>query len=222
MNPPADPLSRATLLGLVATLQADAEVERGSLARLLHHELGGVLTAARLALSALHGTANEAEAPALAAALAAIEAQILEALEVKRRLVERLHPGLLDHFGVGVALEALYQAACRGAGIALEVKAAATTPPVEGAIALYRLGEAVLEDLLARAPRRVSLSVEVVGAQCRLRVVHDAPPPGFAATPSYTALRLRLRRLHGGLSVRHTRDGFEQVTARLPLPAPAA
>src|SRR5580693_2423232 len=82
-------------------LQNFAEKERSELARNLHDELGGLLTAAKMDLSWLQTRVDQ---PPIGARLTQLGEVLDQAMNVKRRVVEDLRPSLLDHFGLPTAL----------------------------------------------------------------------------------------------------------------------
>src|SRR4029077_3842443 len=102
---PEKPLEARTreLSELSTHLQNFAEKERSELARNLHDELGGLLTAAKMDLSWLQARLGE---PPNERRLAQLGDVLDQAMNVKRRVVEHLRPSLLDHFGLATALRA--------------------------------------------------------------------------------------------------------------------
>src|ERR1700681_328832 len=98
-------------------LQNFAEKEKSELARNLHNELGGLLTAAKMDLSWLQARPDQ---PLSAQRLAQLGDALDEAMNVKRRVVEHLRPSLLDHFGLATALRAHVDATCARANLKIE------------------------------------------------------------------------------------------------------
>src|ERR1700676_3265906 len=101
-SPPPRPESRAEkaleartreLSELSTHLQNFAETERSEIARNLHDELGGLLTAAKMDLSWLQSRLGE---PPNERRLAQLGDALDQAMNVKRRIVEYLRPSLLD------------------------------------------------------------------------------------------------------------------------------
>jgi signal transduction histidine kinase len=94
-----------------------AESERSTLAKELHDELGGLITAAKMDLSWLSsklGAVLDAES---SEKLSSVMQMLNQAMILKRRVVENLRPSLLDHFGLAVALRSHFEEHCRQAGI---------------------------------------------------------------------------------------------------------
>src|SRR5579872_2720923 len=100
-------------------LQARAELEKSQLARTLHDELGGLLTAAKMDLSWLQ---SRVDSPTHQERLAQLGSVLDEAMSLKRRVVEELRPSLLDHFGLATALRAYVEAACNKAGMRNDIR----------------------------------------------------------------------------------------------------
>src|SRR5579872_5609289 len=87
-------------------LQARAELEKSQLARKLHDELGGLLTAAKMDLSWLQSRLSPGQEKPVQDRLAQLGSVLDEAMDLKRRIVEQLRPSLLEHFGLATAIRA--------------------------------------------------------------------------------------------------------------------
>jgi PAS domain S-box-containing protein len=96
--------SREQLRALTARLQKIREEERIRIARELHDEIGGFLTVLKLDLSSM-----ASQVPSLTAEarrrLDAMGATIVSAIGAVRRICSDLRPSLLDHIGLGAAIE---------------------------------------------------------------------------------------------------------------------
>src|SRR3954470_12195192 len=103
------------LASLSAFLQTHAEREKAALARELHDELGGILTPAKMDLAWLQ--ARLGSQPEYGERMARLGRLIDQGIDLKRRIIERLRPSLLDHLGLGAALQWYVEEACRQAGI---------------------------------------------------------------------------------------------------------
>ena len=156
---------------LATYLQALAEQEKAEIARTLHDELGGLLTAAKMDLSWLQPRVQAAE---LQERLAQLGSVLDEAMDLKRRLVDDLRPSLLDHFGLPTALRTYVDAACTKAGLQADIELAeeAQTLPRDTAIAVFR----IVQEGLANTIRH--------GAARHVRLLLVAQPRGFALTLS--------------------------------------
>ena len=152
------------LSALSSHLQNLAEKEKSELARTLHDELGGLLTAAKMDLSWLQ---SRLETPAHQERLAQLGSVLDEAMSLKRRVVEDLRPSLLDHFGLATALRAYVEAACNKAGIQADIRLPdeSATIPKDIAITLFRIVQEGLSNIIRHAAaKHVTLEFDVGGA----------------------------------------------------------
>jgi PAS domain S-box-containing protein len=96
--------SRERLRALSTHLQEIREEEKAMIAREVHDELGGTMTALKLGISWLEGRLGEAE-PVVRDKLAAMSRLLEQAVHTVRRLVTQLRPTILDDLGLWAALE---------------------------------------------------------------------------------------------------------------------
>ena len=167
---PADERVRE-VSGLATYLQALAEREKAEIARTLHDELGGLLTAAKMDLSWLQ---SRVPAPELQERLAQLGSVLDEAMDLKRRLVDDLRPSLLDHFGLPTALRTYVDAACLKAGLQVDIDLAeeAQGLPRDTAIAVFRIVQEGLSNIIRHGGAR------------HVRLLMAADSGGFALTLS--------------------------------------
>lgn len=160
---------------LATWLQSTQESERAALARRLHDELGGLLTAARMDLSWLRARLEQVGDEAMRQKAASIDAGLSEAMNLKRGVVDRLRPALLDHFGLATALQAHCEEACRRAGVPCDVQVdeEISAMPPDLALALFRASEWALQRMLTAVPlpRHVELIAEVEDGQLHLKLL---------------------------------------------------
>jgi signal transduction histidine kinase len=187
---------------LTTYLQTVTEQEKAELARDLHDELGGLLTAAKMDLSWLQGRASARE-PETRPKLDALANLIDEAMSLKRRVVENLRPALLDHFGLPTALQAYFEDTCKNAG--LDCKS--TIPenfehvPQELAIALFRVGQESLTNIIRHAgARNVEMTFDMDDRDYRMRITDD----GVGIDPQKLSGALS----HGLVGMRHRIDSL--------------
>ena len=79
-----------------------AETERSELAKELHDALGGLITAAKMDLSWMSARLAGTLDAECNEKLNSVMQMLNQAMLLKRRVVERLRPSLLDHFGLAV------------------------------------------------------------------------------------------------------------------------
>ena len=138
------------LSALSSHLQRLAEKEKSELARTLHDELGGLLTAAKMDLSWLQ---TRMDKPEYQERLAQLGSVLDEAMSLKRRVVEELRPSLLDHFGLATAVRAYVESICAKANIQPEIRLPddGVGVPKEIAIALFRIIQEGLNNIVHHA-----------------------------------------------------------------------
>jgi signal transduction histidine kinase len=131
-------------------LQEFAEKEKSELAKRLHDELGGLLTAAKMDLSWLQSRVNTSP---YGERLAQLGGVLDDAMNLKRRVVEELRPSLLDHFGLPTALRAHVESVCTKSSLDCDVTMTeeAETIPKESAIALFRVIQEGLTNVVRHA-----------------------------------------------------------------------
>ena len=190
------------LSALSTHLQELSETEKSELARNLHDELGGLLTAAKMDLSWLQSRVPD---PTLQDRLAQLGAVLDEAMDLKRRVVEDLRPSLLDHFGLPTALRAYVDSACAKAGLRADL----TLPddgapmPKETAIALFRIVQEGVTNIIRHAGARVvTLRFALEADACRFTLSDDghgfdATDPKFRWSHGIMGMRQRVRALGG-------------------------
>jgi signal transduction histidine kinase len=155
-----------------AWLQRTRESERASLARELHDELGAILTAARLDVAWL-AAQPASHVPQVAERLVALQRVLTQGIELKRRIVDDLHPTVLTHLGLVPALEQLLAAhRTRFRGRVSASLDPAVAPASEPALAFYRIVQESLTNIhkyaradfvrvsLRRVRGRIELSID--------------------------------------------------------------
>ncbi len=190
------------LSALSTHLQELSEKEKSQLARNLHDELGGLLTAAKMDLSWLQSRVPD---PALQERLGQLGGVLDEAMDLKRRVVEDLRPSLLDHFGLPTALRAHVDAACAKAGLRAELALPEDGAPMpkEIAIALFRIVQEGITNVIRHAgAQSVSLRFTLERDACRITLADDghgfdAADPKFRWSHGITGMRQRVRALGG-------------------------
>lgn len=187
----------AELVELWSHLQDNTEREKADLARNLHDELGGLLTAARMDLSWLQSAAAGQD-PTVLARLQQLADELTEAMDVKRRVVENLRPALLDHFGLPTAMQNYFEEMCQKAGLILTATLPDDSPEIsdELSIALFRVGQESLTNIVRHArARHVHLELGVDGDFLTLVIADD----GVGINLETNALQLS----HGIRGMRH-------------------
>jgi len=206
-------------------LQEFAEKEKSELARRLHDELGGLLTAAKMDLSWLQSRLTDSP---YGERLGQLGAVLDEAMNLKRRVVEELRPSLLDHFGLPTALRAHVECVCSKAGLRCDVTMSegAESIPKKPAIALFR----VIQEGLANVVRHAH------AGQVRLALTADAQRYLLLLTDDGCGMKMndsKFRWSHGLAGMRHRVEALggqftiesgpaEGTTLRVEIPRPQA
>ena len=210
------------LSALSARLQELAEREKAQLARTLHDELGGLLTAAKMDLSWLQSRLDTAS---IQERLAQLGAVLDEAMDLKRRVVEELRPSLLDHFGLPTTLRTYFDAACAKANLEAEIQIAeeAQTLSRNAAIALFRVVQEGLNNVIRHAGAKRARLIVTADPQGLVLVLSD-DGCGFDSTdirlgesPGLAGMRQRVRTLGGQFAI----DSAAGSGTRLKISVPA-
>ena len=212
------------LSSLSAFLQTHYEQEKARLARELHDELGGILTPAKMDLSWLEarlgGDAQYRER------MARLSALIDQGIDLKRRIIEDLHPSLLDHLGLAAAVQWFVDEACRDAKLESRVtvsKLERLSPDLE--IALYRVVQESVNNAVRHSrATRIELIVERTDEGVRLCVRDNGvgiPDLERARNQSHGLVGMthRMRAISGTLDISSTNGEGTRVEAFLPLAA---
>jgi signal transduction histidine kinase len=213
-------LRTAELRELAGYLVNPREDERGRLARELHDEMGGLLTAMKLELARLR---RVPDVPAVALQRASgIEQRLNESIAVKRRIVENLRPSSLDQLGLVAALEVL----CEDAAASLNIPVVHTLSPVpldkESELTVYRLVQESLTNISKHAhARHVWVTLEQRDYRAVVTVRDDGR--GFevndvgAGHHGLTGMRVRVEAHAGRLSIASGPAQGTRVCAELPV-----
>ena len=154
--------SRERLRALTGHLHAIIERERVSLARDVHDELGGALTALKIDLAVLErklGRLNHGETEPLKREIEGMRKVIDQTVANVRKFVRQLRPEVLDSFGLIAALDWQLQEFSKRTGLACEF---ATVPEIEAAdpcaevdetcpIAVFRIFQEALTNIARHA-----------------------------------------------------------------------
>jgi signal transduction histidine kinase len=197
-------LRTAELRDLSEHMLRISELEKSSLARELHDELGGLLVAMRMDFSQLK---RKVQLPDAAAEerWARIDAGLKAGVELKRRVIEELRPTLLDNMGLVVALRWQAEQSCQQANIKLTTHLPETEPELENeaAIAVFRTVQESLSNVLKHArATEVRLFMVISGDQAVITVEDNGVglPEGAAARAGSHGLKqmkFRMQAIHG-------------------------
>jgi len=199
-----------------------AETERSALAKELHDELGGLITAAKMDLSWMSvrlGGTLDAECTEK---LNSVMQMLNQAMQLKRRVVESLRPSLLDHFGLAVALRSHFDEQCAKAGI----ECVATLPdeilgldPV-AQLTLFRVAQEALANIISRGgAKHVEMVIEAEDGGYVMLVGDDGPGMDTDLVRSMPSVRHRMSAAGGRIDAEVRPDQGNQIRAFVPLSA---
>jgi len=208
-------------------LQTVREEEKSRLARDIHDELGGIIVGAKMdvawAAQRCKATLPEA-AEKLNRALLILD----EGVEMKRRIIEELRPTLLDNLGISSALDWQIRQTCERAGLHCELNLAELELPPEVAIAIYRIAQEALTNIVKYASAK-TVDVELLGdAEGVSLIVHDdgtGLPAGVESnrlSHGIIGMRQRVRALDGTFRIGSRPGSGTTVEVFIPLAPPSA
>jgi len=209
----------AELSELATHLQSSAEAERSALAKELHDELGGLITAAKMDMAWLQAHIGNSLDAASEEKFRSVVQMLNQAMTMKRRVVESLRPSLLDHFGLPVALRSHFEEACRPAGI----ECVATLPDeildLEPAaqLTLFRVAQEALANSMARgSAKHVELVVEADGDNYHMTVGDDGQAMDAAQQRALAGMRHRVMGAGGKLEIEVAAGQGNRITVYVP------
>lgn len=199
------------------------EDEKKRVARELHDELGGTLTAAKIDLQLISDRLKTDAA--VVPRLARISAALDDAIAVKRRIIEDLRPTLLDNLGICAALRWQGEEFAKRTGCTCHTRCpeAEQQPSAEQSVAIYRIVQEALTNI-AKYAKAQSVRVELLREEDRWHLrVHD---DGVGIDPDkqhhptshgLISIRERVRALDGEVSVKgHPGEGTS-IAISLPV-----
>ncbi|MBC7941078.1 MAG: CHASE3 domain-containing protein [Chitinophagaceae bacterium] len=209
------------LTEIATHLQTVREDERSRLARELHDELGGLLTAAKLDLARVKSRLREA-GPEITERISHLSTTLDAGIALKRRIIEDLRPSTLSNLGLKATLEVLCREFARRSELAVE--ATVQELPLSDAVQLsaYRLVQESLTNV-AKYARAASVQVAMRrdGEHAVLSVVDDGIGFDMAkvslAARGLAGMRFRVQSGGGTLHIQSAPGEGTAVTARLPL-----
>lgn len=210
-----------------AEWQASVEDEKAALARTLHDRTGGMLVAARMDISWSEKHVDIGRAD-LCVHLERARRAIDEAIELNRRLIEELHPSLLDNFGLPETLRWYVSSMCSAADIPFNVTCAQKSPVLVPltAIVFYRIAQSVVSLLVQHQSRSVTLNFTVEDGWATMSLdgsgIHDSFRLEDAkVSPIIASVKSRVLSFGGDMFV-HFDEGTLVVSSRIPATTASA
>lgn len=214
----------AELSNLSGHLQQLAEKERAALARALHDELGGLLIAVKMDVSWLHKRwANPS--PEIQARWARVLKILDDGVDFKRRVVENLHPTLLDNMGLLPAVRWIVEETCDRAGLRYTEIYPEREPQLaeDAAIMIFRLVQESLVNVVKHAhATHVRVQIDLDATEMHVMIEDNGggiEPERRDALSSHglAIMRHRVRSSGGALQLDLAPHGGTRVLARFPL-----
>jgi len=217
----------ADLRELTQHLQTAREDERAHLARELHDELGGLLTAIKLDLARLRNKLTDRDD--LKERLDHLNRSLNEGIAFKRRIIEDLRPSALANLGLTVSLQALCNEMAERLDVPVEARLAEVRLSPQADLAIYRFVQEALTNIGKHAEAtHVTVDLRSHGERAVVEVRDNGK--GFDATmprPGHhglTGMRFRAESMGGRVAVESTPGVGTLLRAEFPQGAgkPAA
>jgi protein-histidine pros-kinase len=222
-DPVSDPISTSdesdALARLVTQMQNSAEAERSALAKELHDELGGLITAAKMDMQWLSARIGGSLDAASDEKFKSVMQMLNQAMTLKRRVVENLRPSLLDHFGLAVAIRSHFEENCRAAGVDCVASLPDEAPDLspETQLALFRVAQQVLTSIFARGnAKHVELVMEPEANGYSLLIGDDGSGLDEVFDRALIGLRHRIKGMGGRLEAHHEPGQGNRIRTFVP------
>jgi signal transduction histidine kinase len=208
---------------LLTYLQASVEIDKASLAKELHDNLGGLIVAAAMDVAWAEEHSSSLTSRARGTLARAREA-LRSALDINRRIIEELRPSLLDNVGLFAALSWELKQVCARTGL----RCAGHYPhsemhfTPEASIALFRIAqEALAISKTHSSATTAELCVSTDRDTITLRFANDetACPPVEVdrGTVGFASMLHRIRVLGGKLEISPAPPNGTAMTITIPL-----
>jgi len=201
------------------------ESERSQLAKELHDELGGLITAAKMDMAWLQAHIGESLDPPSQEKFRSVVQMLNQAMTLKRRVVESLRPSLLDHFGLPVALGSHFDEQCGRAGIEYVASLPEEILDLEPAVqlTLFRVAQEALSNLLAHGgARHVELLIENDGEGYLMTIGDDGEVMNGERIRALVGMRHRLMGAGGRLETQVAPGQGNRIIAFVPRTVPGS
>ena len=222
-----DEVERRTdrLTQLAKYLQSVREDERAHLARELHDELGGLLTASKLDIA--RARMKTADPPELLVRLDRVNDHLNKCIALKRRIIEDLRPSALANLGLTVALQNLCDDMSVSLAIPVKLVAAQFHLPPEAELAVYRFVQEALTNIgKYAAAKQVEVTLKEVDGSATVEVVDDGvgfdPQASRAGHHGLAGMQFRAESLGGTMSVSSAPGRGTRVHINFPQSAAEA
>lgn len=181
-KPPATrAASPAELRQIYQTLLQQTEEERAHVARQIHNDVGQSLTAIKMALKGAQRQINAGQAT-VGERLELAERLLDETIQRVRQIAADLRPGLLDHFGLGAAVEWQMQQFCAQSGRPYHLQVTVDEKQITPVMAIVAFR--ILQEALATMRPVVTMPAIHVDLTMNADALHLAVQTSASATPA--------------------------------------
>ncbi|MGA3166766.1 MAG: PAS domain S-box protein [Terriglobia bacterium] len=219
--------AEAEIVALNQRLITAQEEERARLARELHDDLSQQIAAVGIGLSNLRRQIPERQREGREEAERTFQ-RLKQLGEGIRRLSHQLHPAILEHSGLVVALESYCAEFKSLTGVSAVVQADARLDnvPANPALGIFRITQEALQNVWKHSgTKKVVIHLARSGGQLRLRVSDQGS--GFDPARRHkskglglVSMRERAKLLGGTLTIESAKGRGTTVTAAIPLHVP--
>jgi len=207
---------------LATHLQTVREDERSRLARELHDELGGLLTAAKLDVARVKNRLATA-GPELNERIGHLVKTLDAGIALKRRIIEDLRPSSLSNLGLKPALQILCSEFAKRSEIQVVADLEEIKLADDSALSVYRLVQEALTNVAKYAQaQHVKVDLHAHNGKAVVSVTDDGC--GFDLNQRTTSghglagMRFRVQSRGGTMSLRSARGHGTRIEAALPMP----
>ena len=185
--------SKQRLRELAQHLQTSIEMERAAIAREIHDDVGGSLTALKFDLAWI---ARHSSSDAVLARLASAQETVTLAIESSQRIMHNLRPAILEQ-GLLAALQWMTARFERRTGISCQLRGPPEVPPLPTGVPLvaYRTAQEALTNITKHArASRVEIDLSMAGGVLSLEISDDGR--GLSSDDLAKARSFGIRGLH--------------------------
>ncbi len=211
------------LTELARHLQTVREDERSRLARELHDELGGLLTAAKLDVARVKSRLKGAP-PEIGERIGHLVQSLDAGIALKRRIIEDLRPSTLSNLGLNAALEVLCAEFARRSEVKVHTELDEVALPEDVQLTAYRVVQEALTNVAKYAKAgHVNVQLRNDGGVAHLSVRDDGAGFDMRGVPirarGLAGMRFRVASHGGRLELTSLPGQGTTIEARLPQTA---
>lgn len=204
---------------LAGYLQTAREDEKSYLARELHDELGGLLTAAKLTLARMRiKLAGDAE---MLERIEQVGSHLSAGIALKRRIVEDLRPSTLSALGLKIALDSLCSETGRSLGFAITTAIAEVHLSPDAELGVYRIVQEALTNIGKYAEAsHISIELRETPAEILLDIQDNGNGFDLATLEpgqhGLAGMRFRVESLSGTMTLHSAPGEGVRIAVRFP------